>query len=202
MVTVAFRSLSCLALLAGAGPLWAKDSRLRIEPVSGLALTPFTDEIVARTKERLRLTDPSTDGLVAPPRYSLQRDGSDLTGKRARLVVPVGDNTRVVASSGKIQRRVRPGDTIGAVGIGSLGRLETGKQLGAGLERRLGPLEIGAHYQFTRIKSGVIDPTGGISERGAERMMSVSPAASASVMPDVDSRNRGHSLQATARIRF
>ena len=202
MITGAFRSLVCVTLLAGTAPICAKDSKLRIEPISGLSLTPFTEEADSVLTERLKLTNPSTDGLVAPPRYSLQRDGSDLTGKRARLVVPVGDNTRVVASSGKIQRRVRPGDANGAVGIGSLGRLETGKQLGAGVEHRLGPLELGAHYQFTRITSGMIDPTGGVSERGAERMMSFSPAAVDATMPDVDSRNRGHSLQATARIRF
>lgn len=200
MVTGPFRMLLPMSLLVAAGPAFAKDSSLRIEPVSGLALTPLPDEKLTATARRLKLADPSVEGLVAPPRFTLQRDGSELTGKRARLVVPVGDRTRIVASSGKVQRRVRPGDPMGA---GSLGRLESGKQLGAGVERRIGPVEFGAHYNFTRVKGAAIDPTGGASESGAERMMGFSTsAAGSSAMPDIDSRQRGHSLQATAKIRF
>ena len=201
MVTVPFRLLVPTALLAAASPAWAKDSRLSIEDATGLALTAFADDRMS-TADRLKLADPSVEGLVAPPKFSLQRDGSELTGKRARLVVPVGDHTRLVASSGKVQRRVRPGDAAGAIGVGSLGRLETGKQLGAGIERRLGPVELGAHYQFTRIRSGAIDPTGAVTERGAERMMDLAPSGTAAAMPNTDSSNHGHSLQATARIRF
>lgn len=188
------------AMLLPAGAASARDTLLRIEPVSGLDLKPLAERQPTATAERLKLTDPSVDGLVEPPRFTLQRDGGDLTGKRARLVVPVGDRTRLVASSGRVQRRVRPGDPV-ASGAGSMGRLESGKQLGAGLERRIGPVEFGAHYQFTRIKAGAIDPTGAASESGAERMMSLSGPGSPA-LPDIDSRGRGHSLQASARIRF
>lgn len=202
MMTGPFQLLPLLALLPAAAPAIAKDARIRLEPASGLALTFVDDKRRTARADLLKVTDPPVAGLVAPPRISLQRDGSDLTGKRARLVVPVGDKTRVVASSGKVQRRTRPGDPL-TLGAGSLGRLESGKQLGAGLERRIGPLELGAHYQFTRVKGGPIDPTGAASESGAERMTSFAgPSGASLAVPDVDSRQRGHSLQATARIRF
>lgn len=202
MVTVAYRMLMLAVLLPTAGSAWAKDATLRIEPSSGLALKPFTQAPLTAVADRMKVVDPSVEGLLEPPPFHLQRDGRDLTGKRARLVVPVGSKTLLVASSGKVQRRTRPGDPL-AVGAGSLGRLESGKQLGAGLERRVGPIELGAHYQFTRVKGAAIDPTGGASESGAERMMSLSgPAGTSPAMPDIDSRQRGHSLQATARIRF
>jgi len=60
-------------------------------------------------------------------------------------------------------------------------------------------VEVGAHYQFTRVKGGALDPTGAASESGADRMMG---SATDLAMPDIDSRQRGHSLQATARLRF
>lgn len=201
MVTGPFRLLSLMVLLPAAAPAIAKDSKLSIEAARGLALSLPEDVHRADLTDRMKLTDPSADGLVEPPPFTLQRDGSDLTGKRARLVVPVGDKTRLVASSGRVQRRTRPGDPL-AVGAGSLGRLESGKQVGAGLERRVGPVELGAHYQFTKVKSGAIDPTGAASESGADRMMSFSGAAGSMAVPDTESRGRGHSLQATARIRF
>ncbi|WP_205481187.1 hypothetical protein [Sphingomonas arenae] len=190
-----------MVLLPAAAPAIAKDSKLSIEPVRGLALGLPEDQHRADLTARMKLSDPSTEGLVEPPPFTLQRDGSDLTGKRARLVVPVGDRTRLVASSGKVQRRTRPGDPL-ALGAGSMGRLESGKQMGAGLERRVGPLEIGAHYQFTRVKGGAIDPTGAASESSADRMMSLTGPEGSMAVPDTESRQRGHSLQATARIRF
>lgn len=199
MVTDAYRVLLMAALLPAGSAAWGKDAVLRIEPSSGLALKPFTQAPLTATADRMKLVDPSVDGLLEPPAFHLQRDGSDLTGKRARLVVPIGGKTLLVASGGKVQRRPRSGDPL-AVGAGSPGRLESGRQLGAGLERRLGPVELGAHYQFTRVKGGAIDPTGAASESGAERMMST--AGTDLAMPDIDSRQRGHSLQATARIRF
>ncbi|WP_205504674.1 hypothetical protein [Sphingomonas arenae] len=201
MVTGPFRLLSLMVLLPAAAPAIAKDSKLSIEPVRGLALGLPEDQHRADLTARMKLSDPSTEGLVEPPPFTLQRDGSDLTGKRARLVVPVGDRTRLVASSGKVQRRTRPGDPL-ALGAGSMGRLESGKQMGAGLERRVGPLEIGAHYQFTRVKGGAIDPTGAASESSADRMMSLTGPEGSMAVPDTESRQRGHSLQATARIRF
>ena len=202
MVTGPFRwwPLTVLLLPVDA-PAVAKDSRLSIEPVRGLALSLPHDRPRADLAARLTLSNPSTEGLVEPPPVTLQRDGSDLTGKRARLVVPVGDGMRLVASSGRVQRRARPGDPL-AVGAGAMGRLESGKQVGAGMERRLGPLEIGAHYQFTRIRGGAIDPTGAASESSADRMMSLSGPQASMAVPDTESRHRGHSLQATARVRF
>lgn len=140
--------------------------------------------------ERLSATAPAVEGLVAPPRYVVGREGSASTGKRATLSVDLGE-TRLFAVGGKLRPRERAGadEVIAVSDARSIGarKLESGKLYGGGVQRRLGPVEVGAEYQFSTISATDLDPS---SQRGSLYEV------------DLDGSRRSHSVKASAKLRF
>ena len=133
---------------------------------------------------------PSTDGLIDPPRYVLGREGSATTGKRATLSVDVG-GTRLFAVGGKLRPRERAGlDEQVAPGQSrstAPRKLESGRLYGAGVERRLGPVQVGAEYQYSTVSDAELDPS----------------ATGPSLYDiDMDGRRKSHGVRATAKLRF
>lgn len=178
---------------AGASPAIARDKgqqplpRLAIEPIIARGLlAPAEPQNLIRAP-RLSLIDAERAGLVEPPPYRLEREGNSVTGKRARLSVAVGD-TRLFALGGKLSRRERPGlpDAIDGSRANALGsrKLESGRLYGGGVERTLGPVDLSAAYQYSRINGAQLDPT---SDPSAMR---------------IDDKNKSHSMQVRARLRF
>ena len=175
--------LLIIASGALAGPALAKDEPE--EPTASLAIEPiFAQSLLAPAEPdsphqalRLSLIDAERAGLLAPPPYRLQREGDSATGKRATLSVAVGDTT-LFATSGKLTRRARPApaDAVETNALASR-KLDSGRLYGAGVERRLGSVDVSASYQFSRISSGQLE------------------------LPDGD-RAKSHSLQLRARLGF
>ena len=178
---------------SGAWPAFAQDkiqqpaTRLAIEPIIARdLLAPAEPPDIIRAP-RLSLIDAERAGLVEPPPYQLERDGDSVTGKRARLSVAVGD-TRLFALGGKLSRRERPGppDAIDGSRANALGsrKLESGRLYGGGVERKFGPVDVSAAYQYSRINGAQLDPT---SDNSAMR---------------IDDKSKSHSMQVRARLRF
>ena len=184
-----------LLLLAGAtcaASAFARDKpnkpqpRLELQPIIAANLLAPAEPLTINRTPRLGIIDAERAGLVEPPPYRLEREGDAVTGKRARLSVALG-GTRLFAVSGKLSRRERPGppDTLDAGRSNPLGsrKLESGRLYGGGVERTLGPVDVSAGYQFSRINGAELDPTSGAAMK-------------------IDDRAKSHSLQLKARLRF
>ena len=172
--------VSACACAAAASPALAKDRppSFSIEQVIGTSLLGPLEEKPLAPSLRLSIIDAERSGLLEEPGWRLERDGDMVTGKRAKLSLPVGSTT-IFALGGKLTRRT--GSTIpdpieGPAPLASH-KMDSGRVYGAGVERRVGPFELSATYQYSRISAGE-DVT------------------------SADGHARSHSLQATARIRF
>lgn len=183
--------LLAIAGTACAAPTFARDKpdkpRLTIEPIIARDLLAPAEPASTLRSPRLNFIDVERAGLLEPPPYRLERDGDAAAGKRAKLSVALGD-TRLFAVSGKLSRRERPGpaNALETTRSNPLGprRLESGRLYGGGLERRLGPVDLSAAYQFSRISGDALDPTGDTADLR------------------IDDESKSHSVQVRARIRF
>jgi hypothetical protein len=157
-----------LAGIAVATPAIARDKpktpSLAIEPIGARDLLSHAEPRTHRS-----------------PSYRLNPPGDFATGERARLSVDVGDTT-LFAITGRLDRRDR-GQALGPLdrphGAALTGRKrESSRVYGAGAQRRIGPVDLSATYQYSKVN--------------AERSQS-----------DLNLANpRSHSVRATARIRF
>ncbi len=184
------REFASLLLCAAAGAIWAapataQDSARRpsfaIEPIVADGLLSTVEEQRPAPSLRLSIIDAERDGLLQPSPWRLDREGDPVTGKRAKLSVPIGSTT-VFALGGKLARRTGstlPDPVEGPTPLASR-KMDSGRVYGAGIERRVGPFELGASYQYSRIRS----------TNGDDGMAAT------------DGRARSHSVRATARIRF
>ncbi len=115
------------------------------------------------------------------PSYRLQPVGELVTGERARLSVDVGDTT-LFAITGRLDRRERaqmPGPIEPPQGMAVVRRKpESSRVYGAGVQRRIGPVDVSATYQYSKVNP----------ERSQSDLNLADP--------------RSHSIRATARIRF
>jgi hypothetical protein len=182
------RELTRLLLWAAAGAAWAGPSAAReapkgpsvaIDAIEARGLLSTIDEQRAPPSLRLSIIDAERAGLLAEPAWRLERDGDPATGKRAKLSLPVGSTT-VFAIGGKLSRRTgstMPDPVEGPVPLTSR-KMDSGRVYGAGVERKIGPFDVSAAYQFSRI-----------SDAGSDDGM-------------LERRARSHSVRATARIRF
>ena len=162
LVIFAFTCAACATSAA------AKD-----KPKPALSIDP----VAARTL----LAPVEVDRPARPeaPSYRVGDVADQATGKRAKLSVPIGDTT-LFAIGGKLTRRQRPGPpNLPADAFSS--RKDSGKVYGAGVERRIGPVDLSATYQYSKVTAEHPDI------EGAAR---------------ISSGERSHSLRATARIRF
>jgi len=128
---------------------------------------------------RLSIVDAERAGLLQEPAWRLERDGDAVTGKRARLSVPLGSTT-VFALGGKLARRTGsalPDPVEGPTPLAGR-KMDGGRVYGAGVERRVGPVDVSATYQYSRVSAGEAGDAIG------------------------SDRAKSHSLRATARIRF
>ena len=182
-------------LLAGAtcaAPAFARDQpntpkpRLDLQPIIASNLLAPAEPLTITRTPRLSVINVERAGLLEAPPYRLEREVDAVTGKRARLSVAIG-TTRLFAVSGKLSRRERPGppDPLDAGRSNPLGprKLESGRLYGGGVERSLGPVDLSAGYQYSRINGAELDPT------SDSRMT-------------IDDRAKSHSLQLKARLRF
>ena len=182
------RELTRLLLWAAAGAVWAAPSAAREAPkgpsvaigaIEARGLLSTIEEQRSPPSLRLSVVDAERAGLLAEPAWRLERDGNAVTGKRVKLSLPVGSTT-VFATSGKLSRRTGPTMLDPAEGTMPLNnrKMDSSRTYGAGVERSVGPFEVSAAYQYSRIGGDSADD--GMVER----------------------RARSHSVQATARIRF
>lgn len=177
-----------LLLWAVAGAAWAapvaareapKGPSIAIGAIEARGLLSSIEEQRAPRSLRLSIVDAERDGLVAAPAWRLERDGDPVSGKRVKLSLPVGSTT-VFAISGKLNRRTGPSMRDPAEGPSPLTsrKMDSSRLYGAGVERTVGPLELSAAYQYSRIGSD-----------GANDSM-------------LEQRAHSHSVRATARIRL
>lgn len=177
-----------MLILSAVGAFWASPAAAKpppqkpsliVEGVSGNGLLSITEEKPAAPSLRLQLVDAGRAGLLEEPAWRLERDGDAVSGKRAKLSLPLGSTT-VFALGGKVSRRIgstMPDPVEGPAGIAG-SKMDSGRVYGAGLERRLGPFEVTATYQYSRISAG--EAGDGV---GSDRAKS-------------------HALRAAARLRF
>jgi hypothetical protein len=162
-------------------PAVAKDPppSLSIEPIRGASLLSPVEEARPAPSLRLSIVDAERAGLLEEPAWKLERDGDPVTGKRAKLSVPLGSTT-VFALGGKLARRTGSTlpDPIEGPSALTGRKMDSGRVYGAGVERRLGPVDVSATYQFRRVGAGDAGDAIG------------------------SDRAKSHSLRATARIRF
>jgi hypothetical protein len=182
------RELSKLLLWAAFGaimtaPAVARDSPQRpavaIEAIRANGLLSTVEEKRPSPSLRLSIIDAERAGLLEQPAWRLERDGDPVTGKRARLSLPVGSTT-VFALGGKLTRRTGstlPDPVEGPSPMASR-KMDSGRVYGAGIERHVGRFDVSATYQYSRISAG--EAGDGLG----------------------DGHAKSHSLQATARIRF
>jgi hypothetical protein len=182
------RELSKLLLWAAFGaimtaPAVARDSPQRpavaIEASRANGLLSTVEEKRPSPSLRLSIVDAERAGLLEQPAWRLERDGDPVTGKRARLSLPVGSTT-VFALGGKLTRRTGstlPDPVEGPSPMASR-KMDSGRVYGAGIERHVGRFDVSATYQYSRISAG--EAGDGLG----------------------DGHAKSHSLQATARIRF
>lgn len=174
--------MACAGACAiSAAPALAKGppASLNIAPITGSSLLSPIEEKRPAPSLRLSIIDAERAGLLEEPAWRLERDGDPVTGKRAKLSLPVGSTT-VFAIGGKLTRRTGstlPDPVEGPSGTASR-KMDSGRVYGAGVERRVGPVDLSATYQYSRISAG-------------ETGDSLS-----------DGHAKSHSLRATARIRF
>ena len=166
-----------------AAPASAKDAPKRpyvtIEAIEAPSLLSATEEKRSKPSLRLSIIDAERAGLLEEPAWRLERDGDPVTGKRARLSLPVGSTT-VFAIGGKLTRRTGstlPDPVEGPSGLAGH-KMDSGRVYGAGVERKIGPFDVNATYQYSRVSAG--EDGEGIAGGHA----------------------KSHSLRATARIRF
>lgn len=149
-------------------PAAAKDS-----PRPRLSIDPIT----ART-----LLAPIDYTRTPPASYRLDPGPEPVIGQGARLSLEVGEST-LFAITGRLDRLPGPPGPLEAGELKAL-RLkagETGKVYGAGISRKIGGVDIGASYQYSKIR--------------AEQPADDSQAQD-------DGPGKSHSLRAVARIRF
>ena len=182
------RELMSLLLWAAAGailaaPAAARDAPKRpsvaVEAIEAHGLLSAVDEKRPEPSLRLSIIDAERAGLLEEPAWKLERDGDPVTGKRAKVSLPVGSTT-VFAIGGKLTRRTGstlPDPVEGPSGTASR-KMDSGRVYGAGVERKVGAFDVSATYQYSRISAG-------------EEGDSLS-----------DGHAKSHSLRATARIRF
>jgi len=174
---------------ASAAPGFAKDTaqaKLEFQPIFASYLLAPAEPQTSPRPPRVSLLDAERAGLLEPPPYRLDREGDTVTGKRAKLSVAVG-NARVFAVSGKLSRRERLGSPdAGEASANVLGprKLESGRLYGGGLERKFGPVDLSAAYQYSRINGAQLDPTSDDDALG------------------IDDKSQSHSVQVRAQIRF
>ena len=188
--------LSLLSAQAAAADLPGKQSVRPKKAVTTLQISDIGAPSLLSTDEgrdpsaQMSTAVPSVDGLIDPPRYVLGREGSAATGKRATLSIDVG-GTRLFAVGGKLRPRERAGlDEQVAPGQSrstAPRKLESGRLYGAGVARRLGPVELGAEYQYTRVSGAKLDPSA-----TGEQLYDL----------DMDGRRKSHGVRATAKLRF
>lgn len=195
MVKVARTDLLLFAIAgaASAAPGFAKDNigkvqpQLEVQPIFASDLLAIAEPRPDRRTPRFSLIDAERSGLVEQPPYRLEREGNAVTGKRAKLSIAVG-TTRFFALSGKLSRRERPGppEAVEFSRTNVLGprKLESGRLYGGGVERRFGPVDVSAAYQYSRIN-------------GAE----LNPASLANTMR-IDDSGKSHGVQLRAQLRF
>lgn len=187
-MTMRWRLDLAVVALAGAfvaGPASAQDQPKPLDfslaPISARNLLAPIDEPAPVRPPRLSAIDADRQGLLEPPPFRFEREGDAITGKRARLSVGVGDTT-LFAIGGRLTRRPLPGPPDPTDSNRALGsrKMESGKVYGVGAERRIGPADVSASYQYSTINAGPVDEG----------------------MTDIDNSRRSHSVRATARIRF
>ena len=182
------RELTRLLLWAAAGAAWAAPAAAREPPkgpsvaigaIEARGLLSTIEEQRAPPSPRLSIIDAERAGLLEEPAWRLERDGDPATGKRAKVSLPIGSTT-VFAISGKLNRRTgptMPDPVEGPVPLTDR-KMDSGRVYGGGIERRVGPFELSAAYQYSRI-----------SDAGGDDGM-------------LERRAHSHSVRATARIRF
>jgi hypothetical protein len=186
------RELSGLLLWAAAGAISAAPAAARavpkdgpkrpvvaIEGIHATGLLSTVEEEHPSPSLRLSIIDADRAGLLEQPAWRIERDGNPVTGKRAKLSLPVGSTT-VFALGGKLTRRTGstlPDPVEGPSPLASR-KMDSGRVYGAGVERHVGRFDLSATYQYSRISRG-------------EAGDSLS-----------DGHAKSHSLQASARIRF
>ena len=174
--------IACAGACAiGSAPAYAKGAppSLSIEQVSSASLLGAIEEKSSQSNLRLSIIDAERAGLVEEPAWRLERDGDPVSGKRAKLSVPIGSTT-VFAISGKLARRTgstMPDPVEGPAPLAGR-KMDSGKVYGAGVERKLGRFDVSATYQYSRISAGEDSEALG------------------------DGHAKSHSLRATARLRF
>ena len=184
------RELATLLLCAAAGAIWAapaagqvtpKGPSIIVETIEARGLLSPAEKMRPAPSHRLSIIDAERVGLLEEPAWRIEGDRDPVTGKRAKLSLPIGSTT-VFALGGKLARRT--GSTMPDPVEGPVPRaghkMDGGRVYGAGVERRFGPIEVGATYQYSRI-------SGGAGDDG---------------MAASDGPGRSHSARATVRIRF
>ena len=151
---------------------------ISVEPVTARnLLAPVEPQL--RPQGRSLFAGIEKEGLAEDHSYRVGNLGEQAVGKRAKLSVAVGDTT-VFAITGKLARAPQAGPADPRLN-GLSSRKDSGKVYGAGVERRVGPVDLSATYQFSKVTAEHPDIDGAAS---------------------ISSGGRSHSLRATARIRF
>jgi hypothetical protein len=155
------------SVAAGLGaPAAAKDA-----PTPSLSVDPIT----ART-----LLAPVEEGRAPAAAYRLDPN-APATGQRARLSIDLGEAT-IFAITGRLNRQPAPTGPLDGGHARALGqRRDSGKVYGLGVARTVRGFDIGATYQFSKLRAEQPMPDGDLGDGGP---------------------GRSHSLRATARIRF
>jgi hypothetical protein len=157
-----------IAALAAAGcgdPAMAKDA-----PKPSLSIDP----IAART-----LLAPVDEARGLPPGYRIDANAEAARGQRAKLSVELGDAT-LYAITGRLKRQPAPAGPLDSGHARALGQSrDSGKVYGLGVTRAVRGVELGATYQYSKLRS----------EQADSEFRDGGPG-------------RSHSLRATARIRF
>jgi hypothetical protein len=182
--------LVCLisASVAAAGPSGNSATSHRSKPIPRISLAPFGPPETLTASDRYKATQPAVEGLLAPPRYIIGKDGTPMAGRRMTVSVRLGD-TNIFAISGRFPVRQRAGATPTAQDQRLSGptKLESGKIYGGGVERRLGPVDLVAQYQYSTISGDDLDPT---SSAEARRILRI------------DDHSSSHSVKATVKLKF
>lgn len=162
--------LIAVAVTTSAAPALAKD-----KPKPSLSIEPIAArDLLAPSEPNLTIALTDDERERRTPTYRLG-EPNIVTGQRARLSVELGDTT-VFAITGRLGRRGQQGPPDPTEGLQR--KTGSGKVYGAGLERRIGPVDLSTTYQYSRASN--------------ERSESVVPT----------DNPKSHNVRATARIRF
>lgn len=160
-------AIAAIAAACGCSPALAKD-----EPRPSLSFDPIT----ARN-----LLAPIDEARDPPAAYRLDPLGQAAAGQRARLSIGVGDAT-LFAITGKLNRRPAPAGPLDGSNARVLGpRRDSGKVYGVGVTRNVRGIDLGASYQYSKLRAEQPDTDSQLRDDGP---------------------GKSHSLRATARIRF